>query len=195
MNDVEKRALRAVTKSVADALDRYADAMGAPLREPSPWPLESAVDEVSHAFDSLLAIEPEPAVRETYAWDQGRFASLTVPEIRILANDYRAMAESPPDGPAGEDLKRIVGVVGIITMRAEDWTILRDLVKDAGLDVTKMSDRAILQEGMRIRSERQSAGVAEARITRSTPMTDSPSRVTIVGGPWGGAKGTDSGRR
>ena len=143
MNDVEKRALRTVTKSVADALDRYADAMGAPLREPPPWPLEKAQSEVVHAFDSLLAIEPEPSVRETYAWDQGRFRSLTAPEIRTLANDYRAMAESPPEAP----------------------------------------------------DPRPVPSAPAAQRHHFSPLMDPPARVTIVGGSWDGAKGTDSGKR
>lgn len=143
MNDVEKRALRAVTRSVVAALENYADAMGAPLREPHPWPLEKAGAEVVHAFDSLLAIEPEPAVRETYAWDQGRFASLTVPEIHTLANDYRAMADSPPESPDP---------------------------KPAPSEPT--TPRYYFN-----------------------PLMDPPARVTIVGGSWDGAKGTDSGNR
>jgi len=169
MSATEKNALRTATMSVASALERYANARMTPWTH-DPEEIEQASVVVAHAFDALLAIEPEAAVRETYAWDQGRIRTLTTEQIRTLAKDYRSLASSPPEQPEegtqNATLKQIRGAVGIITITWSNWYALLDVVKDAGLDVSKMSERDVVSQGLRIRAERQATGAAEARIVK-----------------------------
>ena len=75
--------LRENTIEAARAIRRYAD--GEILHETA-----------MRIMDELIAVEPDPEIIETYQQDQASLCHLTTKQLHTLANDYLALADSPP---------------------------------------------------------------------------------------------------
>lgn len=133
--------LRESTIETARAIRRYANG-------------EILHETMLRIMDEMIRDEPEPEVIAAYQLDRERLHILTTEQLLTLADDYWALADSPPSPPDPKPAP------------SATRSVMRD---DPNRDSYWTFPRARLD--------------------------DNPSRVTIVGGSWDGAKGTDSGRR